>query len=497
MLRNAAIYECEIEENNLGFYELPKVYPHLYKKLRMSELSKQKPLNLSVFSPNTYTRFRVIKLLVWSHCSSLCDVIWYHNDKIIRNSKRVKVRIEDNKTSVTVSEVCVDDVGTYVCKAVSEIGEVVTKGKLYVQKIPEHKKQELLLKRAQEEEEKIKKERVKIEKKRVERVKQRTIIKTEEDIKPLGVTEVQAVETTEEIVETVSKKAKAKPTLELQEPIRTEATASCKKIDESPEEAIEEKAKQILSPTEPTYSKQILAEEIIKDLERIIPKTTRARPDVQPGVSEFADVTEVKLEQIIERCEKIIRRGELKMAKEVSQILDQVNIKEFGPGEKPLREIAEIGYLLKNGITVKEVTVLYDEDKFQSLKSPEAQSAMVNVVERKGHGALISEVLTEETTIDEAQLAATVGFRAFMKMVEVNYVTIEEVITQFKPEDFIQRAWESTEIIEEFFQGNYALHLDNNNKAPLNENHLYRILTQMKISLKISEEKWRNDHLIL
>lgn len=282
----------------------------------------------------------------------------------------------------------------------------------------------------------------------MERKKQRTSVTTEEEVKPLDITEVQAIETTSEILESVTDKVKAKPKLDIQEPLKIEAVATCKKIDESPEEKPEEKAKEILSPTEPTYSEQILPEEILKDIEKIIPRARKAEVFIESGVSQFADITEVKLEQIIERCEKIIRKGELKMAEEVTQTLELINAKEFGPGLSPLREIAEIGYLIKNGITVKEVTVLYEENKFPSLKSPEAQSALVNVVERKGHGTLISEVLTEETTIDESQLAATVGFRAFMKMVEANYVTIEEVITHFTPEDFIQRAWESTEISE-------------------------------------------------
>lgn len=264
---------------------------------------------------------------------------------------------------------------------------------------------------------------------------------------PLDVTEITVIETTKDIVEEI-KEEKVKRTLDIQEALTTEAIAFAKKIDDYPDLQQEEKAQELLSPAEPTYAEQILTEEIIKDIENILPKPHQAKSSEQPAVSEIADITEVKLEQIIERCEKIIRRGELRMAKEITQMLEFVRVHEFGPGQSPLREIAEIGYLLKHGITVKEVTVLYDDDKFPSLKTPQAQSAMVNVVERKGHGALISEVLTEETAVDEQKLAATVGFRAFMKMVEANYVTIEEVLTEFIPEDFIQRAWESTEVIE-------------------------------------------------
>lgn len=332
-----------------------------------------------------------------------------------------------------------------MCKAVSEIGEASTKAQLFVQEIPELKKQEILVKKAQEEEERITKERVTIEKRKEIRKKQRATLKEEEIIKPVGVTEVQPVEATEEITVLEVKEDKAKPILEIQEPVKTEAIASCKKIDEKEHEVLLEKVTQKLSPVEPLSIDEILAEEIIKDIEKILPKTAKAKPTTQEQVQETVDITEVKLEQIIERCEKIIRKSEIKMAREVTHMLEMIQAKEFGPGQTPLREIAEIVYLIKNGITVKEVTVLYDEDKFPSLKTPEAQSAMVNVVERKGHSALITEVLTEETTIDESKLAATVGFRAFMKMVEANYVTVEEILGNFVPEDFMQRAWEATE----------------------------------------------------
>lgn len=379
----------------------------------------------------------------------ISDIIWYHNDKIVRNTDKVKIRIEDNKTSCTITEVTKDHVGTYVCKAVSDVGLAVTKGKLYVQEVPEEKKKQLLIKKAQEREEKVKKERVTIEKKREERRRKKVVETREEETKPLEVSEITTIETTKQIEITEPKPETATPKLDLQKALETEAVASCKKIDDTTE-IIEEKetAKPLLSPTEPMVAEQIQPGETTKDITEARPKTRRARTEIQEAIEEFANITEVKLEEVIERVEKIIRKSEMKMAKQVTEMLDFINVKQFGPGEQPIREIAEIGYLLKNGISTKEVTVLYHENKFPSLTTPQAQSALVNVVERKGHGALISEVLTEETTIDEKQLAATVGFRALMKMVESNYVTIEEVITSFTPEDFIQRAWESSEITE-------------------------------------------------
>lgn len=137
-----------------------------------------------------------------------------------------------------------------------------------------------------------------------------------------------------------------------------------------------------------------------------------------------------------------------KIADEVNEILDMIEASKFGSGEMPLRELATIGYLVQRGITVSEITHLYNADSFPALKYPESQAALVQLVERQGHGTLISEVMTEETVTDEKELAATVGFRAFMRMIEQSHITIEQVITNFKQEDFITHEWKHGEARE-------------------------------------------------
>lgn len=155
-----------------------------------------------------------------------------------------------------------------------------------------------------------------------------------------------------------------------------------------------------------------------------------------------------------------------KMADEVNEVLEMIEAHKFGSGEKPLRELATIGYLVQRGITVTEITHLYNADSFPALMNPEAQAALVLLVERQGHGTLISEVLTEETTVDDEHMfASTVGFRAFMRMIQQEHVTIEEVITHFRAEDFESHEWkhaeaktvERTEYTEVVTTGEYAL----------------------------------------
>ncbi|KAJ8898141.1 hypothetical protein PR048_003501 [Dryococelus australis] len=213
-------------------------------------------------------------------------------------------------------------------------------------------------------------------------------------------------------------------------------------------------AKRIVSTQESVTISEAQTETTVKELDEKKPKLRKAKVEKKPALEETAKVTEVKpelmkeREEVITKVEEILEKEEKKVAKEVTELMKFVHAKEFGPGESPLRELAKVGYLVRRGVTVNEVMTLYEADRFPSLRTPEAQSAMVHVVEREGHTSLITQVLAEETTTDEAAVAATVGFRAFMRMIELKHANIEEVITHFAPEDFKPHAWETADITE-------------------------------------------------
>ena len=68
--------------------------------------------------------------------------------------------------------------------------------------------------------------------------------------------------------------------------------------------------------------------------------------------------------QIEESFAKVEKRATLKKASssrvevatsEVEEVLEGVQVEEFGPGEAPLRELATIDLMLKKGISVEEV----------------------------------------------------------------------------------------------------------------------------------------------
>lgn len=258
----------------------------------------------------------------------------------------------------------------------------------------------------------------------------------------------------------------------IQEPLITEATASLKKIDDQKTQEIvpqvEERAKQIVEERESVVVSEIRSEDVAPDF-TIETKLDRAQVISEPlqevSVSETHVETrtqetkrtetkkkakKVKAEKVKEDIViEIVERQKENIAREVDEIMELLDVKEFGPGESPLRELATVGYLVRQGVSVNEINeCLYRTEIFPALKTPDAQNALVQLVERKGYGPLITQVLTEETTTDESFVAATVGFRAFMRMVELQHATVEEVITHFAPEDFRPRAWEVTEISE-------------------------------------------------
>lgn len=218
-----------------------------------------------------------------------------------------------------------------------------------------------------------------------------------------------------------------------------------------------------------TEEKTAKMEEKVKKVKKYIQK--KKQEITKKKTEENVQVTIRKSENIVERSDVEIREqteivhiklykeqltdeqiGKYKFAEEINEIMEMIEAEKFGPGELPLRELATIGYLVQHGITVNEITQLYSANSFPALKNPESQSALVQLVEREGHGHLISEVITEETTQDDTSLAATVGFRAFLRMIENTHVTIEEVITNFKHEDFISQEWKFSEAKEKIVE---------------------------------------------
>lgn len=306
--------------------------------------------------------------------------------------------------------------GTYMCKAVSDIGMAITKAKLQIFKIGEKIKKVA----AREVKEKVKSEKV------IEREEERIIKEKAKEIieKPHETTTVTQEVQPMDVPKPIRKIGKEKAKVIVSEAVHVETTdvASFKKVDKKEKvKPASENIEPVVTPHDYLISSQQQKEETVQPLEMSY--------ETQKG--------------IIKMVEK-----DSGMVAEINELLEVINAKEFGPGESPLRELAKIGYMLRSGVTIEQIESLYDSEYFPALRVPQSQSALVQLVERQGHGALITEVLTEETTQDEDVIAAKVGFRAFLKMVEMRHSSVEEVIAHFYPEDFKPRSWERKEAHE-------------------------------------------------
>lgn len=69
-------------------------------------------------------------------------------------------------------------------------------------------------------------------------------------------------------------------------------------------------------------------------------------------------VQEITEKKVTKKKAKKSEARELIPAKEVEQVMQLVNLAEFGPAESPLRELATVGLLLRHGMTVDEVIVV-------------------------------------------------------------------------------------------------------------------------------------------
>ena len=300
-----------------------------------------------------------------------------------------------------------------MCKAVSDIGMAITKAKLQVYDATDK------VRKAKHLKQKDKKEKV---------IKREEEIVTEETAKVIkDVTDSSVVTEEVQVMEKpkpVKKidKQKAKSVVTEAESVETVDVATYKKADKKVKlEPKEEKAEPVVTPQEYLISSQPEKEEMVQPFEESY--------ETQKGIIRMVE-------------------GDSRVVAEINELLEVINAKEFGPGESPLRELAKIGFMMRNGLTTEQIESLYDSQYFPALRVPQSQSALVRLVERQGHGALITEVLTEETTQDEDVIAAKVGFRAFLKMVELKHSSVEEVIAHFYPEDFKPRSWEQKEAHE-------------------------------------------------
>lgn len=189
---------------------------------------------------------------------------------------------------------------------------------------------------------------------------------------------------------------------------------------------------------------QIISSHHVSDISTV-EVTTKSQVTEQEDIEIIEETEEIHV-KVYKEAYSAEEIEHFKIAEEVNSILETIQAHQFGSGEQPLRELATVGHLLAKGIEICEIIKLYNADFFPALKMPESQSAMVQLVERQGYETLITEILSSVESIeDENLLASTVGFRAFMRLVEVTHNSVEEIMRNFRCEDFVSQEWKHRE----------------------------------------------------
>merc|ERR1719266_1029920 len=101
-----------------------------------------------------------------------------------------------------------------------------------------------------------------------------------------------------------------------------------------------------------------------------------------------------------------------------------------------MNAIADIRMRIEHGASVNEVISAYDAHEFPELEKVESQMAMIKAVERVGQSASVHEVLLQECIGKKEVDLQNVGFKALISTLSKESFKVNEVITQFQPEDF-------------------------------------------------------------
>lgn len=330
----------------------------------------------------------------------------------LRPSDKYCMLVEESEATLEILRITNDDCGYYTCKLINEIGMTMTRAKFDISStsaIVEEVKSKITVKKKAGKKSIAKKSSVN---------ESHTLHRTEIQIVPAS-----TIETTMNIV----KVKQAVPILVE----HSEVSEVMQVLDRKVADAEQVQRSRIIE--------QIDEEEEVEEEEETLKVEKEYTERASVEMTETVRMIRTKITQKTIKIEDIY---EISRHEEVQWVLESVEAETFGKtGEDALRDLATIGVLLRYGCTHYEITYMYEQNIFVSLQKPESQSALVQLVEREGHEELITQILSESSNEDETILAATVGFKAFIRMIQTYEITIEMVIRKFHREDFISHDW--------------------------------------------------------
>lgn len=300
------------------------------------------------------------------------------------NGERFRIVTKEEKSALYIKSVNYDDFGYYVCKAVNNAGEVLTRTKLI-----ESVKAYMI-------EEDIEEAQKKVEKKLCKKIK-------------------------------VSRKASITEGNNSSS-VNFEATVKSKKSKSSKKQFIE-------SVNASATIKNILIQSEEKVSKDESSQLTISRNQLISGSSSDSDDVEIINDTI-----QVSSRSDLENILKTDDFhnsIKSLDFSKFHEFSNSIKEFSLILYMIEKGVKAEDIKTMFHADFFPLLKPPSFQSALVKLVEKSGHGDLVSEILSMKSEIEiENQLASSIGLEVFLRMMMRNMIDKKEIVNSIELSDF-------------------------------------------------------------
>ena len=150
------------------------------------------------------------------------------------------------------------------------------------------------------------------------------------------VEETTSLDTTQEVADV---------TICPEEPISISETTSedtVRSLDTQP--VVQEFGKVVRKKKKATTVTQVESSQPVEQFEKPKPKEEKAKPRIEERPTQ-----ELKISRPVV------------LTQEINEVLADIRVEEFGPGEQPLKELATVGVMIRKGVTTDEVSLNYNK----------------------------------------------------------------------------------------------------------------------------------------
>ena len=149
----------------------------------------------------------------------------------------------------------------------------------------------------------------------------------------------------------------------------------------------------------------------------------------------------------------VLRAVETKTAKIEDIAVMATRPEEFNLPAEPIPDMAAVSTLMHEGVTCQEIMTIVNSGELPSLKLPENQWPLVQIMDKMGHSAIATQVIIQEPklnlftaqisqvpiTVDESMdkfiSTQAIGLRALLQVATQKAVNVSEVATVDKTQE--------------------------------------------------------------